>query len=55
VRVNKLSKHMYSAQPTLLTDTLAHIKPRGEGTQRRGRHFRPDLIIIALNWAGTPK
>ena len=32
----KLSKHMYSARPTLLTDTLAHVKQRGEGTQREG-------------------
>ena len=34
----KLSKHrpIYSARPTLLTDTLAHVKQRGEGTQREG-------------------
>ena len=32
----KLSKHMYSARPTLLTDTLAHVKQMGDGTQREG-------------------
>ena len=34
---------MYSARPTLLTDTLAHVKQRGEGTQREGEQFRPDI------------
>ena len=33
----KLSKHMYSARPRLLTDTIAHVKlSPGEGTQREG-------------------
>jgi len=37
VRVNKVIEHMYSARPTLLTDTISHVKlSPGEGTQREG-------------------
>ena len=37
VRDNKVIEHMYSARPTLLTDTLTHVKlSPGEGTQREG-------------------
>ena len=39
---------MYSARPTLLTDTLAHVKQSGEGTQREGDSSALTVWLIRL-------
>ena len=55
VRVNKVIEHMYSARPTLFTDTLTHVKlSPGEGTQREGDSSALTYIHTHLNRSYYP-